>query len=113
MFACIHAPFLVSGGFHLRILSPSCKLRSNKSGQNMKGNNSAMYETNTEQFAQPSRKAVKKELRSTGWPVYEHYEIAEEDGEVFVVASVSPASFVEPEPMEEGVVQEGEMKGRR
>lgn len=30
--------------------------------------------------------AVKDELRSTGWPVYEHYEIREESGEMFVIA---------------------------
>jgi hypothetical protein len=34
-------------------------------------------------------------------------------GEVFVVASVSPASFVESEPTEEGVIRKGEMKGLR
>ena len=66
-----------------------------------------------EQFEQASAKAVKKELWSPEWPVYEHYEIVEEDGEVFVVAPVSPASFVESEPEEEGVIKQGEMKGRR
>jgi len=70
-------------------------------------------EINTERFTGAFKKAVKEELRGPVWLVYEHYEIAEEDGEVFVVASVSPASFIESEPEEERVSQEGEMKGQR
>ncbi len=43
---------------------------------------------NTTKIAEGINSAVKDELRSTGWPVYEHYnyEIIEESGEVFVVA---------------------------
>ena len=67
----------------------------------------------TEQFSGALEKAVKEELRNSVWPVYEHYEIAEEDGEAFIVASVSPASFIQSEPMDEGVVQEDEMEGWR
>lgn len=70
-------------------------------------------EEKTENFTEASAKAVTKELRDAVWPVYEHYEILEEDGEMFVVASVSHASFVEPEPIEDSVIKKGEMKGRR
>ena len=70
-------------------------------------------EEKTENFTVASAKAVTEELRDTVWPVYEHYEILEEDGETFVVASVSHASFVEPEPIEDSVIKKGEMKCRR
>ena len=45
--------------------------------------------------------------------MYKHYEICEEDGEPFVVAPISFTSFFESEPEGEGIVQEGEMEGRR
>ena len=59
------------------------------------------------------KEVVKEKSRSLVWPVYKHYEIIEEEGERFVVASRSPASFIESEPKDEGVVQEGGMEGRR
>jgi len=69
---------------------------------------------NVERFAEVLPKAVKENTQSSVWPVYEHYEVVEEEGETFVVASRSPASFAEAEPKEEGVAQVGgSMEGRR
>ncbi len=41
--------------------------------------------------------SVKDELRAQGWPVYKHYEVREEDGEVFVVAPLHLNWFPEGE----------------
>jgi hypothetical protein len=59
-----------------------------------------------EQFEDVLGKSIKEELRKLGWPVYWDYEIVEEGGEVFVVASVTTKSFAEEEPSEE-TVEEG------
>ena len=59
------------------------------------------------------KEAVKEKPRSSVWPVYEHYEVVEEEGETFVVASRSPASFIESEAKDESVAQVGELEGRR
>ena len=67
----------------------------------------------TERFAEILQKAVKGKSRNLVWPVYEHYEVVEEEGETFVVASRSPASFADSKPKEEGVAQGGGMEGRR
>jgi hypothetical protein len=86
-------------------------LLSNKSGQNPGDSWELILQLNDESFAEASEKAVKQDSPIPGWPVYEHYEIAEEDGETFVIAAVSPDSFIKSEPKQEGVIQEGEMKG--
>lgn len=67
---------------------------------------------NTERFESAADKAVKEELRGAGWWVYEHYETREEGDEMFVVAPVSFDSFFRPEPIEERVIQGGEMQGQ-
>lgn len=71
-----------------------------------------MRQLNPEHFESAAREAVKKELRNTGWPVYEEYEICEEDGEAFVIAPISHASFFRPDPMQELSAQEGYTQGR-
>jgi hypothetical protein len=64
-----------------------------------------MWSLNPGVFKDAADEAVKEELRNVGWPVYEDYKIRYEDGEAFVVAPISFASFAEPEPMEDRVVQ--------
>ena len=69
---------------------------------------------NVERFAEVLPKAVKENTQSSVWPVYKHYEVVEEEGATFVVVSRLPASFVEPEPKEEGLAQVGgRMEGWR
>jgi hypothetical protein len=58
-------------------------------------------------FTRASEKAVKNELQGGGWPVYEHYEITEENGKPFVVAAASWDSYIEF-VSKESVVREGE-----
>jgi hypothetical protein len=50
-----------------------------------------------EQFDKVLSKSIKEELRRAGWPVYKHYEISEENGEVFVVAPLSEHRVPEDE----------------
>jgi hypothetical protein len=55
-------------------------------------------------------KAVKPEhsaIRGTVWPVYEEYEIVEEDNEPFVVAPISRDSFFEKKPSKRELVGSG------
>ncbi len=68
-------------------------------------------EITEERFDDVLGKSIKEELRNSGWPVYRVYEIVEEGGEVFVVASVTTKSFVEEEPGEETV--EGGIRVRK
>jgi hypothetical protein len=65
----------------------------------------------TEEFIEKAlAKSVKSELWVGAWPVYEEYEIVEEEGEPFVVAPISRDSFFEAVPyMTEP--HEGEKKG--
>jgi len=60
-----------------------------------------MWRLGPERFERASVEVVKEELRAGGWPVYKSYAIEIEDGEAFVVAPVSWASFFNPEPLEE------------
>jgi len=62
---------------------------------------SGRFQVNRELLKNSSTKAIKEELRGVGWPVYKDYEAVEEDGEPFVVASISLSSFFETEPAEE------------
>jgi hypothetical protein len=62
---------------------------------------SVRFQVNRELLEDSSTKAVKEEFRDVVWPVYEYYEEVEEDGEPFVVAPISHASFFETEPAEE------------
>lgn len=64
-----------------------------------------MSEITPERFEISGTEAVKSELPGLGWPVYERYEIVEEDGEPWVVAPVSSASFMEP--LEGGSLRDG------
>jgi hypothetical protein len=64
-----------------------------------------MWRLNPGHFEGAAEEAVKEELRNVGWPVYKDYEIRHEDGEAFVVAPISFASFAEPKPTEDRVVQ--------
>jgi hypothetical protein len=46
-------------------------------------------EISEDTFEKALSKSVKDELRAQGWPIYEHYEVMEEEGEAFVVAPLS------------------------
>lgn len=52
-------------------------------------------------------KAVKPEFRTVVWPVYGKYDIVEDEGEPFVVASISRDSFFEADPYKTELVNEG------
>ncbi len=69
-----------------------------------------MSGVNLDQIRGAASKAVKENLRNTGWPVYERYEIRVEGGEEFVVAPVSRDSFCEREPSEDSLSWDGEGK---
>ena len=51
-------------------------------------------------FEEALSKFVKNELRAQGWPVYENYEVIEEEGEAFVVAPLSEEWVPEDETSE-------------
>jgi hypothetical protein len=57
-------------------------------------------EITEEQFDNVLRKSIKDELSRAGWPVYKHYEVREEDGEVFVIAPLSEHWVPEDETSE-------------
>jgi hypothetical protein len=48
-------------------------------------------------FENALSKSVKDELRAQGWPVYQHYEVMEEEGEAFVVAPLPEHWVLEDE----------------
>jgi hypothetical protein len=53
-----------------------------------------------EHFEKVLDKSVKDELRGQAWPIYEHYEVSEENGEEFVVAPLHPTWVPEDETSE-------------
>jgi hypothetical protein len=53
-----------------------------------------------ENFEEALNKSVKEELRGQVWPIYNHYEVSEEDGETFVIAPLSRRWIPEHETSE-------------
>jgi hypothetical protein len=66
----------------------------------MRGGKPMSNEITEETFDDVLDKSIKEELRVAGWPVYKHYEVSEENGEVFVVAPLSEQWVPEDETSE-------------
>lgn len=62
-----------------------------------------MPDIKQDQLKSASEKAVKEDLRGTGWPVYGRYEASLEGEESFVVAPISRDSFFERVPSEDSL----------